>query len=100
MSLVLGVHMSLAIDGQVEGYQHDMLDLTEAVTKVFVCQEIVPKFLDKLTDEELKKESKTEAKNDALSSIIKALKQLVNRLPSQEETIKNLEIFRLKMILR
>ncbi|XP_053404353.1 probable ubiquitin carboxyl-terminal hydrolase FAF-X isoform X2 [Mercenaria mercenaria] len=62
--------------------------------------EIVPKFLDGLTDEELKKESKTEAKNDALSSIIKALKQLVYKLPNQEDTIKSLEIFRLKMILR
>ncbi|CAC5422077.1 USP9_24 [Mytilus coruscus] len=62
--------------------------------------EIVPKFLDSLTDEERKKETKTEAKNDALSSIIKALKQLVSRLPDQEETIKNLEIFRLNMILR
>ncbi|XP_060591415.1 probable ubiquitin carboxyl-terminal hydrolase FAF-X, partial [Ruditapes philippinarum] len=62
--------------------------------------DIVPKFLDGLTDEELKKESKTEAKNDALSSIIKALKQLVYRLPNQEDTIKSLEIFRLKMILR
>jgi ubiquitin carboxyl-terminal hydrolase 9/24 len=60
----------------------------------------VPKFLDSLTDEELKKESKTEMKNDALSSIIKALKQLVYRLPNQEDTIKSLEIFRLKMILR
>ena len=63
-------------------------------------QEIVPKFLDSLTDEELKKESKTEAKNDALSGIIKALKCLVSRVPNQEEIIKNLEIFRLKMILR
>jgi len=60
----------------------------------------VPQFLDGLTDEELKKESKTEAKNDALSSIIKALKQLVYRLPNQEEKIKSLDIFRLKMILR
>lgn len=63
-------------------------------------QDVVPKFLDKLTDDELKKESKSEAKNDALSSIIKALKQLVNRLPGQEEIAKNLEVFRLKMILR
>ncbi|BFZ00611.1 hypothetical protein BsWGS_03650 [Bradybaena similaris] len=62
--------------------------------------DIVPKFLDKLTDDELKRESKTEAKNDALSSIIRALKQLASRLPNQEEVIKNLEIFRLKMILR
>jgi ubiquitin carboxyl-terminal hydrolase 9/24 len=63
-------------------------------------QEVVPKFLNELTDEELKKESKNEAKNDALSSIIKGLKQLVNRLPNQEDTIKSLEGFRLKMILR
>lgn len=62
--------------------------------------EIVPKFLDGLTDEELKKESKSEVKNDALSSIVKALKQLVYTLPNQEETIKTLERFRLKMILR
>lgn len=60
----------------------------------------MPKFLDGLTDDELKKESKTEAKNDALSSIIKALKQLVYRLPNQEEKIKSLDMFRLKMILR
>ena len=60
----------------------------------------MPKFLDGLTDEELKKESKIEAKNDALSGIIKALKSLVARVPKQEETIKGLEIFRLKMILR
>ena len=63
-------------------------------------QEFVPTFLNALTDEELKKESKTEAKNDALSGIIKALKCLVSRIPSQEETVKNLEIFRLKVILR
>ncbi|KAL8574498.1 putative ubiquitin carboxyl-terminal hydrolase FAF-X [Nucella lapillus] len=74
---------------------------TNTIQKYFMpIVDIVPKFLEKLTDEELKKESKTEAKNDALSSIIKALKQLVSRLPNQEETIKNLEIFRLKMILR
>ncbi|XP_025080256.1 LOW QUALITY PROTEIN: probable ubiquitin carboxyl-terminal hydrolase FAF-X [Pomacea canaliculata] len=74
---------------------------THTIQKYFVpIVDIVPEFLDKLTDDELKKESKTEAKNDALSSIIKALKQLVSRLPNQEEKIKWLEIFRLKMILR
>ena len=60
----------------------------------------MPTFLNGLTDEDLKKESKTEAKNDALSGIIKALKCLVSRIPAQEETVKNLEIFRLKVILR
>jgi len=74
---------------------------SHTVQKYFMpIVEIVPKFLDGLTDEELKKESKTEAKNDALSGIIKALKFLVSRVPGQEDTIKNLEIFRLKMILR
>ncbi len=74
---------------------------SHTVQKYFMpIVEIVPKFLEALTDEELKKESKTEAKNDALSGIIKALKYLVSRVPNQEETIKNLEIFRLKMILR
>lgn len=62
--------------------------------------EMVPNFLENLTDDELKKEAKNEAKNDALSGIVKALKCLASRIPNQEETIKNLEIFRLKMILR
>lgn len=62
--------------------------------------DIVPEFLDKLTDDELKKESKTEAKNDALSGIVKALKYIACRVPKQEEKIKMLEMFRLKMILR
>ena len=62
--------------------------------------EIVPQFLEYLTDEELKKEAKNETKNDALSVIIKSLKNLASRIPGQEETVKNLEIFRLKMILR
>ncbi|XP_016095403.1 probable ubiquitin carboxyl-terminal hydrolase FAF-X [Sinocyclocheilus grahami] len=62
--------------------------------------EMVPQFLENLTDEELKKEAKNEAKNDALSMIIKSLKNLASRVRGQEETVKNLEIFRLKMILR
>ncbi|KAM4798316.1 ubiquitin carboxyl-terminal hydrolase 9X-like isoform X3 [Urocitellus parryii] len=62
--------------------------------------EIVPQLLENLTDEELKKEAKNEAKNDALSMIIKSLKNLASRIPGQEETVKHLEIFRLKMILR
>lgn len=63
-------------------------------------QEVVPAYLDMLTDDELKKEAKNEAKNDALSSIIKSLKCLVSRIPGQEEKLKSLEMFRLKMILR
>ncbi|XP_063559478.1 ubiquitin carboxyl-terminal hydrolase 9Y isoform X4 [Gorilla gorilla gorilla] len=71
------------------------------VKKYFIpVIEIVPHLLENLTDEELKKEAKNEAKNDALSMIIKSLKNLASRISGQDETIKNLEIFRLKMILR
>ncbi|XP_068731970.1 ubiquitin carboxyl-terminal hydrolase 9X-like isoform X1 [Montipora capricornis] len=62
--------------------------------------DFVPKFLENLTDDELKKEAKNEAKNDAFSSIIKALKNLALRLTSREDIAKQLEIFKLKMILR
>lgn len=61
---------------------------------------MVPLILNNLTDDELKKEAKNESKNDAISAIIKAAKCLVSRVPHQEEMIKNLEILRLKMILR
>ena len=67
---------------------------------MFIFQQMVPTILDNLTDAELKKEAKNESKNDAISAIIKASKNLVSRVPYQEEMIKNLEILRLKMILR
>lgn len=56
--------------------------------------------MENLTDDELKKESKTEAKNDTLSGIINALKFLASRVPKQDDKIKALEMFRLKIILR
>lgn len=56
--------------------------------------------MENLTDDELKKESKTEAKNDTLSGIINALKFLASRIPKQDDKIKALEMFRLKIILR
>nr|XP_051686462.1 probable ubiquitin carboxyl-terminal hydrolase FAF-X [Oryctolagus cuniculus] len=71
------------------------------VKKYFIpVIDVIPQLLENLTDEELKKEAKNEVKNDALSMIIKSLKNLASRIPEQEETRKNLEIFRLKMILR
>jgi hypothetical protein len=60
----------------------------------------VPEILENLTDEELKKEAKNESKNDAISVIIKSCKLLAARVPHQEDTVKQLEIFRLKIILR
>ncbi|XP_070258877.1 ubiquitin carboxyl-terminal hydrolase 9X isoform X2 [Myotis yumanensis] len=71
------------------------------VKKYFIpVIEVVTQFLENLTEEELKKEAKSETKNDALSMIIKSLKNLASRIPEQDETVKKLEIFRLKMILR
>ena len=62
--------------------------------------EVIPAYLDNLSDEELKKESKNEGKNDMISALVKFLKCLALRVPGQEETLQNLEMFRLKMILR
>jgi undecaprenyl pyrophosphate synthase len=57
----------------------------------------IPQFLEQLSDEELKKET---ARSDLISSIIKCLKSLQSRINDAEENMRNLEIFRLKMILR
>ncbi|XP_035221479.1 probable ubiquitin carboxyl-terminal hydrolase FAF-X isoform X2 [Stegodyphus dumicola] len=82
------------------GMCHDLLTV-HTVEKYFMpIVEIVPSFLDNLTDDELKKEAKNETKNDALSGIVKALKCLSAKVPNQETTVKSLETFRLKMILR
>lgn len=82
------------------GLCYDLLT-PQTIEKYFLpIIKTVPTFLENLTDEELKKEAKNEAKNDALSGIVKALKCLASRVPDQDETIKSLEIFRLKTILR
>lgn len=62
--------------------------------------EVVPQILENITNEELKREAKAEVKSDAISMIIQSLKNLASKIPGQEETIRNLEILRLKMILR
>lgn len=82
------------------GLCYELLTVHTIVKYLMPIVERVPQFLDNLTDEELKKEAKNESKNDAISSIIKSAKCLVSRVSGQEETIKQLEIFRLKMILR
>ena len=82
------------------GLCYELLTL-KTVTQYFLpVIDAVPKFLENLTDEELKKESKNESKNDTISAIVKSLKNLLSLVPEQEEKIKSLEIFRLKMLLR
>lgn len=82
------------------GLCNEMLTVS-TITKYFLpIIDVIPAFLDNLSDEELKKESKNEGKNDLISALVKFLKNLALRVPGQEETLQNLEMFRLKMILR
>ena len=82
------------------GMCHELITLKTAKTIFLPIIEAVPKFLENLTDEELKKEAKNESKNDTISAIVKSLKSLASLVPGQEENIKSLEMFRLKMLLR
>ncbi|KAL1140578.1 hypothetical protein AAG570_000508 [Ranatra chinensis] len=82
------------------GLCYEILTVHTIVKYLMPIVEQVPQLLDNLSDEELKKEAKNEVKNDAISSIIKSAKCLVSRVSGQEETVKQLEMFRLKMILR
>ncbi|XP_023293279.2 probable ubiquitin carboxyl-terminal hydrolase FAF isoform X1 [Lucilia cuprina] len=61
---------------------------------------VVLDLLDSFSDEELKREAKPEGRNDYINGIVKSARYLASRLPGQEELIRNLEMFRLKMILR
>lgn len=73
----------------------------QTIEKYFMpIWEVVLELLDNLSDEELKREAKTEGRSDAINGIVKAAKALAIRLPNQENLIKELEMFRLKMILR
>lgn len=61
---------------------------------------IVLDLLDNLTDAELKIEAKSEGKSDLIHKIIKAARCLASRLANQGDLVRDIEIFRLKMILR
>ncbi|XP_075145926.1 ubiquitin carboxyl-terminal hydrolase-like faf isoform X2 [Haematobia irritans] len=61
---------------------------------------VVLDLLDSFSDEELKREAKPEGRNDYINGIVKSARYLASRLPGQEELIRTLEMFRLKMILR
>lgn len=82
------------------GQCYELLTI-ETIEKYFLPMwNIVLDMLNNLTDDELKRESKPEGRNDLINGIIKAARCLTSRLPNQEHLIKELEMFRLKMILR
>ncbi|KAK9879631.1 hypothetical protein WA026_006697 [Henosepilachna vigintioctopunctata] len=82
------------------GYCYEFLTPHTINKFILPILEMMPAILDKITDDELKREAKNESKSDNVSNIIKASKNLASRVPNQEELIRTLEGFRLKMILR
>lgn len=56
--------------------------------------------LNNLSDEELKRDAKLEGKNDFINSILKSSRLLIGRSEGAENLIKELEMCRLKVILR
>lgn len=62
--------------------------------------EVTLELLDNLSDDELKREAKPEGRSDSINGIVKAARCLASRLNNQDSLIKELEMFRLKMILR
>ncbi|KAI1278141.1 putative ubiquitin carboxyl-terminal hydrolase FAF-X [Halotydeus destructor] len=81
------------------GICYELLTLKTIESYFLPIIQVVFNLLQNLTDDELKKETKNESKNDALSVIVKSLRNLASRIPNQEETIRTLEMFRLRMIL-
>lgn len=82
------------------GQCYELLTI-ETIEKYFMpIWEVVLEILDGLSDEDLKREAKPEGRSDAINGIVKAAKLLASRLTNQENLIKDLEMFRLKMILR
>ena len=86
-----------------------MLTPKTVSTYLLPIVDAMPKFLNNLNDDELKKEAKNEAKNDSVSAIVKSLKNLASVIGNQtaaadqdpsESLLCQLEMFRLKMILR
>ncbi|XP_077513422.1 ubiquitin carboxyl-terminal hydrolase-like faf isoform X2 [Amblyomma americanum] len=82
------------------GLCHSLLTVGTVERYLMPIVHMVPAFLERLSDEELKREAKNESKNDALAAIVRALRSLAAMVPRQEETVRSLEMFRLRMILR
>lgn len=74
---------------------------TNTIEKYFMpIWQVVLDLLDNLSDDELKREAKPEGRSDSINGIVKATRNLASRLPNQDSVIKDLEMLRLKMILR
>jgi ubiquitin carboxyl-terminal hydrolase 9/24 len=90
------IHMLLRPFGQC----HELLT-PKTIEKYFQpLWEPLLEILDNLSDEELKRDAKLEGKNDTVNGVIKSCRALMSHSPNFENLIKDLEMCRLKIILR
>lgn len=82
------------------GQCYDLLTIPTIEKYFMPIWEVVLGLMDGLSDEDLKREAKPEGRSDSINGIVKSARALASRLPNQENLIKELEMFRLKMILR
>lgn len=82
------------------GQCHELLT-SKTIEKYFQpIWESLIEILDNLSDDELKRDAKLEGKNDVVNGIIKFSRLLISHSPNAENLIKDLEMCRLKIILR
>lgn len=82
------------------GQCHELLT-SKTIEKYFLpIMEPLIEMLENLSDDELKKEAKLEGKNDVVNGIVKCARQLISHTINPENLIKDLEMCRLKIILR
>lgn len=82
------------------GQCYELLTPTTIAKYFMPIWNVVLDLLDSFSDDELKREAKPEGRNDYINGIVKSARYLASRLPGQEDLIRDLEMFRLKMILR
>lgn len=78
----------------------ELLTVT-TIEKYFVpIWDVVLGLMDALTDDDLKREAKPEGRSDSINGIVRSARALAGRLGGQDALIRELEMFRLKMVLR
>jgi ubiquitin carboxyl-terminal hydrolase 9/24 len=82
------------------GQCHELLT-PKTIEKYFLpLWEPLIEILDGLSDDELKRDAKLEGKNDVVNGIVKNARLLISHSPNSDNLIKELEMCRLKIILR
>lgn len=82
------------------GQCYELLTVSTIERYFMPIWEVVLEILDSLSDDELKREAKPEGRSETINGIVRAIRCLASRIPNQEHLIKELEMFRLKIISR